>query len=173
MMKRWLSILLSLCIACTCCAAFAASADSDSPALLDVVTFGTWTKPLEGAQEAPIEWYVMKLDGDAVTLMSVDVLTLMAYNEGKKVPWCETSLCAWLNESFLELAFTDAERELLMEVDGLRATIPSWDEYCELDDIELRLASMEPMDFEFWWVWDDADSDALAANAAGCGVACI
>ncbi len=84
----------------------------------DVVTFGSFEQDgntENGAED--LEWVVLDRRNDRVLLLSKYVLACMPYNnENAYLTWEECSLRDWLNDEFIVAAFTDTDRQLLVEV---------------------------------------------------------
>lgn len=60
----------------------------------------------------PIEWIVLAVDGDKSLLISRDALDVIPYDDANKNPtWEKCSLRAWLNNDFLESAFSEDEQK--------------------------------------------------------------
>ena len=65
----------------------------------------------------PIEWLVLKNDGQAAVLISKYGLEAKPYNtDFTNVTWENCTLRKWLNEDFLNAAFTSGERAKLVSV---------------------------------------------------------
>ena len=84
----------------------------------DVVVFGSYEQnnsASDGGED--IEWIVLAVDADTVTLMSKYVLDCVQYHENKSAPsyWESASLRAWLNGEFYGTAFSEADRALIKE----------------------------------------------------------
>ena len=98
----------------------------------EAVYFGSYEQdndPENGKES--IEWIVLGTTGNGnVILYSKYILEAKPYNEsGSGVKWEDTSLNAWLNSEFKDLAFTEQEKEgisivRLMQFDELLTTIP-------------------------------------------------
>ena len=91
----------------------------------NIVNFGCYEQDgnLENGQE-PIEWVVLDVRDGKALLMSKYALDYKEYNtESTKVTWETCSLRFWLNEVFLQAAFTDKEQSAvsLTEVDNSEA----------------------------------------------------
>ena len=84
----------------------------------DTMTFGHYEQdadPTNGGE--PIEWIVLETDGDTATLISRYGLDAKPYNtDREEVTWQTCSLRAWLNDDFLNEAFTPAEQQKLKTV---------------------------------------------------------
>jgi len=85
----------------------------------DVVFFGSYEQDndLSNGPE-PIEWIVLACDGDKTLLLSKYGLDAQPYNEeDESVTWETCTLRTWLNEEFLNAAFTEAERAAILPTD--------------------------------------------------------
>ena len=84
----------------------------------DIVTFGCFEQDgntENGAED--MEWVVLDRRNDRVLLLSKYVLSCMPYNnENAYLTWEECSLRDWLNNEFIVATFSDADRQLLVEV---------------------------------------------------------
>ena len=90
-----------------------AIASANELKLYDVVTFGRYIQTELGT-EKPIEWYVIKIDGDKVRLLSRYCIDSRRYNDSCRTMTFEQSdLCQWLNGDFKDLAFSAEERQML------------------------------------------------------------
>ncbi len=103
--------------------AFGAARQKTAPSIAearvgDTVLFGSYeqdNKDRNGPE--PIEWIVLEKDGDEVLLLSKYCLDSLEYHYTGRNPitWEESDLRVWLNEVFYEDAFTDEEREIILE----------------------------------------------------------
>ena len=60
----------------------------------------------------PIKWRVLQSENGEVFLLSDVILDKQAYNENDEyITWKESSLRAWLNDKFMNRAFSDEEKE--------------------------------------------------------------
>ncbi len=76
-----------------------------------VVTFGTYPQTAEGTDSTPIEWIVLDVQENQVLLISKYGLDAKPYHRKySSVTWDVCSLRAWLNEDFLNAAFSEGER---------------------------------------------------------------
>lgn len=81
----------------------------------------------------PIEWRVLKTEGDSALLISRYALDAMPYNEtGGMASWVMSSLREWLNQTFYTTAFTDEERSRI-----LITTMKNWHEHDTTDPVFL------------------------------------
>ena len=105
--------------------------DSDNLANVsvgDVITFGTYEQDndLSNGKEE-IEWIVLEKEEDRVLVISKYGLDAQPYNTGMKgVTWNTCTLRKWLNSTFLDEAFTEAEQSLIPTVTLLNADNPEY-----------------------------------------------
>ncbi len=75
------------------------------------VTFGHYPQTIDGDDETPIEWLVLAVDGNRILLLSKYGLDAMPYNEKwVDITWEKCSMRTWLNDTFLNEAFTEQEQ---------------------------------------------------------------
>lgn len=99
----------------------AEDAQNHSVAVGDTITFGTYPQTEAGDDETPIEWLVLDRDGDYALLLSRYALDAQPYNtERVDITWAQCTLRTWLNEEFINRAFTTVEQSaiLLTNVDN-------------------------------------------------------
>ena len=80
-----------------------------------IVEFGTYPQiTYSGTDNTPIEWQVLDVKGDRVLLLSKYGLDAVPYNNKKEnVTWESCSLRSWLNNDFINKAFSSAEKKAL------------------------------------------------------------
>ncbi len=81
-------------------------------------TFGVYEQdndPENGPE--PIQWRVLAIEDGTLLLMSEYLLDCMAYEPGRQhaVTWEKSAARKWLNGDFIEAAFTEEERDMLVE----------------------------------------------------------
>ncbi len=83
------------------------------------VLFGAYEQDGDLSNGAePIEWEVFDTNENGTMLLSRYVLDAQPYNDSQKdVSWETSPLRAWLNDDFIENAFTEAEQAYLVSVD--------------------------------------------------------
>lgn len=86
-----------------------------STGVMSMVSFGRYPQE-KGKEPSPIRWLVLQRDDSSLTLLSRDALACQKYNTAKRVDWSSISLRRWLNDEFLQTAFTDAEAAFLKPV---------------------------------------------------------
>ncbi|MBR5961393.1 MAG: hypothetical protein IKZ98_10430 [Clostridia bacterium] len=113
--RRGVFVFLVLVFLCS----FAAACAEDAMAVGSVVTLGHYEQDKNrnnGTEE--IQWIVLDRDGDRALLLSKYGLDAKQYNtKYTKVTWETCSLRKWLNSTFLTTAFTEEERELILETE--------------------------------------------------------
>jgi|GEM_PF-2047486 hypothetical protein len=85
----------------------------------DVVEMGTYPQsdPL-GKSTDPINWRVMDVTETKVMLMADSILDYRRYNESEDrngIYWGSSDIRKWLNENFYEFAFSQQEKEKILE----------------------------------------------------------
>lgn len=137
---------LMLCTLSVCCAETRLPADVKKG---DTVLFGVYEQDNSSSNgEEPIEWYVIKREGDRALLMSKYGLTCKKFHDvlSEGTSWGNCYLRGWLNSSFYDDAFSDSEKALIYqtEIDYYHhdsivkhyvtdnVFLLSYDEYCEL-----------------------------------------
>ena len=101
------------------------STPTSAPALSfkigDIVTFGTYEQngnTKDGTE--PIEWIVVSTNGNNVMLLSRYIIEYLPFDDNMwthNLVWKDSNICAWLNGTFLNTAFTTTEREGIIETD--------------------------------------------------------
>lgn len=69
-------------------------------------------------EKEPIRWRVLDVDGDEVLLMADKSLAVKPYDNSSSmanVAWKDSLIREWLNDDFLQEAFTDEEQSALMD----------------------------------------------------------
>jgi hypothetical protein len=76
-----------------------------------ILTFGTYPQTADGTDKTPIQWRVLEKSGHELLLLSEYLLDCKRYHEGyEKITWQDCDLRQWLNDTFYQAAFTDAEK---------------------------------------------------------------
>ena len=112
-MKRFFCVCLLL-IMCLCSGASAVMVPV--PEAGDVITFGHYEQDnvTENGPE-PIEWIVLEVQDGKAWLMSKYCLeTVIFYPERIFIYWATSNLRPWMNNEFLNAAFSPEEQELIL-----------------------------------------------------------
>lgn len=83
----------------------------------NIVTFGSYYYENENSK-APIEWRVLKREGNRALLASVNALDCKPY---LGTTWCNSQLRGWLNGEFFDTAFSKKEQERIISVDNINS----------------------------------------------------
>lgn len=76
-----------------------------------IVTFGTYPQTESGTDRTPIEWQVLDVQEGTALLLSKYGLDAQPYNAtNTRVTWETSTLHSWLNDEFLNRAFTPEEQ---------------------------------------------------------------
>ena len=118
----------------------------------DQLLFGRYDQDANAGNGAePIPWIVLDVEDGLATLMSRDVLEARAYNGlGMRVTWDGCSLRKWLNGSFLDSAFDDAERAALETVTvtaDINPEYPDADPGADTEDTVYLLSVVEAVKY--------------------------
>ena len=119
-MKKVLSVLLAL-VMVLLSVNLATAEGTASVKAGDIVTFGRYPQTAEGTDQTPIEWIVLEVKDGRALVISRNGLDTVLYNpEETDVTWEACSLRTWLNNDFLNAAFTPEEQEAIpvTEVDN-------------------------------------------------------
>ena len=118
-MKRLAAWLLILVMVLPMAVFAEESAPEEAPLLefWTEVTYGHYEQDenLENGQE-PIQWHVLEVQGNYVFLLSKYGLETRIFNEDpshKPCYWGKSKIRTWMNEDFLNAAFTPEEQELI------------------------------------------------------------
>ena len=89
----------------------------------DKIIFGTYEQDNDTSNGAEdIEWLVLAKESNKILVISDKVLDFQSYNEKpyyetrKAITWEQCSLRKWLNDSFLNEAFSEEERALIQSI---------------------------------------------------------
>ena len=79
--------------------------------VIEIMEFGSYPYEEDGTRK-PIRWAVLKKEDSRALLLSVYGIDAKPYNKReKKVTWETCTLRKWLNEDFLDAAFTEEEKK--------------------------------------------------------------
>ena len=129
-MKKPLAILLAMMMVLLFMNLAAAEETGDIRAG-DIITFGHYPQAAEGTDRTPVEWFVLEVrDGKALVLSRYGLDSVPYNPEATDVTWETCSLRVWLNNDFLNAAFTPEEQKAIQaaEVDNSAAQgYSEWD----------------------------------------------
>ncbi len=119
LMKLFLLLLACLLVTVSSCFAENLSPKENYPAVGDIVTFGRYEQDnnLKNGPE-PIEWIVLDVQDGKALLLSRYGLDEQPYNKKEiSITWEDCTLRAWLNEDFVNAAFTHEEWYAILVTD--------------------------------------------------------
>ena len=124
-MTRWIRIILSVTLVAVlvCGMAGCMAEAAPVPEAGSIVTFGRYPQTEEGTDETPIEWIVLEVDEEnhrALLLSKYGLDTIPYHTQNIDVTWETCTLRSWLNDDFLNRAFSAEEQSaiLLTDVDN-------------------------------------------------------
>ena len=79
------------------------------------VIFGNYPQAGYGTVK-PIEWVALKEEGNKALLISKYILKRKRFDEKTNV-WADSELRQWMNQEFLDAAFTDDEKAAILETE--------------------------------------------------------
>lgn len=81
----------------------------------DMITFGNWHQNSDGQDMTPIQWRVLKVEGDRALLISDKALDARPYDLYRvDATWDQCTLRAWLNNELLNEAFSPEEQKAIL-----------------------------------------------------------
>ena len=81
------------------------------------VTFGAYIQDSESSCKSSIEWMILTKDGNKALLISCYALDYVPYNSKlENVTWETCTLRTWLNETFLNNAFSKKEQKAILKI---------------------------------------------------------
>lgn len=126
-MKKLCAVLLSLTLCLTSALALAQDQANDYTVGKTVI-FGSYEQDnnLENGKE-PISWIVLDTDGSKAMLISEYCLDARAYNtEFVRMTWAKCTLRPWLNDTFLQEAFSAEEQAQILETQVVNKDNPNY-----------------------------------------------
>lgn len=83
----------------------------------DCIYFGQYYQDSEEEKE-PIKWRILSADGDDVFLLADQNLDCQSYHDSQAdTTWADCSLRSWLNQSFLQEAFSQEEQQAIADTE--------------------------------------------------------
>ena len=167
MKKLFVFALLLAVLACP--SVFSARADAGALTAGDTVYFG---KYLQNTGNEPIEWTVLEVRDEKALLLSCRILDAKWYfGKNESVTWEESGVRLWLNDEFLNTAFTKAERSAILKTEVDNGDSQGYPEYTRSH------GGNNTQDYVFLLSWHEAfevyfteDGDRLC-TATDCAIA--
>lgn len=125
----------------------------------ETVTFGQYYQTDYDQGKEDIEWIVLANNGKRCTLISKYALNAIRYGDG--ISWEASTLRSWLNDNFLNEAFSEEEQELLKTVTLESPGKVGFDDYGgDTQDKVYVLSEAEAIDYF------SSDADRMATPTA-------
>lgn len=101
--------------------------DGNGVTTWDCIYFGNYYQSNSSTKE-PIKWRVLSVNGNDAFLLADQNLDAKPYNEAHTdVTWATCTLRTWLNNTFLNTAFTSAEQAAIRNTTVVNDDNPYWD----------------------------------------------
>ena len=125
----------------------------------DIVQMGTYEQDGDAETENPICWDVLDKDGDAVLLISHDVIAYQRFSDSRKcVIWEDSEIRTWLNQEFYEEAFDEAEQASIRETTLENPSTVGFAAHVDPSgDVQVRESRPDTKDKIFLLNWKEAE----------------
>lgn len=125
----------------------------------DIVQMGTYEQDGDAETEDPICWDVLDKDGDAVLLISHDVIAYQRFSDSRKcVIWEDSEIRTWLNQEFYAEAFDETERASLRETTLENPSTVGFAAHVDPSgDVQVRESRPDTKDKIFLLSWKEAE----------------
>ena len=154
----------------------------------DIIELGSYkqSKNLKGNWDvSAIDWIVLDITEDKVLLLSKNGLTYRAYSENSNSSWDNSSLRGWLNQEFVQTAFSNEELSIIitsndtsylvfcLSKEEVLEYLPSANErICIPTAYAMSVCESNPVspggkrpvpsyDGDYWWITDRGESGAI------------
>ena len=125
----------------------------------DIVQMGTYEQDGDAETEDPICWDVLDKDGDAVLLISHDVIAYQRFSDSRKcVIWEDSEIRTWLNQEFYAEAFDEAEQASIRETTLENPSTVGFAAHVDPSgDVQVREGRPDTKDKIFLLSWKEAE----------------
>lgn len=125
----------------------------------DIVQMGTYEQDGDAETEAPICWDVLDKDGDAVLLISHDVIAYQRFSDSRKcVIWEDSEIRTWLNQEFYAEAFDEEEQASIRETTLENLSTVGFAAHVDPSgDVQVRESRPDTKDKIFLLSWKEAE----------------
>ena len=125
----------------------------------DIVQMGTYEQDGDAETEAPIWWDVLDKDGDAVLLISYDVIAYQRFSDSRKcVIWEDSEIRTWLNQEFYAEAFDETEQASIRETTLENPSTVGFAAHVDPSgDVQVRESRPDTKDKIFLLSWKEAE----------------
>lgn len=124
----------------------------------DIVQMGTYEQDGDAETEDPICWDVLDKDGDAVLLISHDVIAYQRFSDSRKcVIWEDSEIRTWLNQEFYAEAFDETEQASIRETTLENPSTVGFAAHVDPSgDVQVRESRPDTKDKIFLLSWKEA-----------------
>ena len=125
----------------------------------DIVQMGTYEQDGDAETEDPICWDVLDKDGDAVLLISHDVIAYQRFSDSRKcVIWEDSEIRTWLNQEFYAEAFDEEEQASIRETTLENLSTVGFAAHVDPSgDVQVRESRPDTKDKIFLLSWKEAE----------------
>ena len=125
----------------------------------DIVQMGTYEQDGDAETEDPICWDVLDKDGDAVLLISYDVIAYQRFSDSRKcVIWEDSQIRSWLNQAFYEEAFDETAQASIRETTLENPSTVGFAAHVDPSgDVQVRESRPDTKDKIFLLSWKEAE----------------
>ena len=125
----------------------------------DIVQMGTYEQDGDPETEDPICWDVLDKDGDAVLLISHDVIAYQRFSDSRKcVIWEDSEIRTWLNQEFYAEAFDETEQASIRETTLENLSTAGFAAHVDPSgDVQVRESRPDTKDKIFLLNWKEAE----------------
>ena len=125
----------------------------------DIVQMGTYEQDGDADTEDPICWDVLDKDGDAVLLISHDVIAYQRFSDSAKcVIWEDSQIRSWLNQAFYAEAFDETEQASIRETTLENPSTVGFAAHVDPSgDVQVRESRPDTKDKIFLLSWKEAE----------------
>ena len=125
----------------------------------DIVQMGTYEQDGDAETEDPICWDVLDKDGDAVLLISHDVIAYQRFSDSFKcVIWEDSEIRTWLNQEFYAEAFDEEEQASIRETTLENLSTVGFAAHVDPSgDVQVRESRPNTKDKIFLLSWKEAE----------------
>ena len=125
----------------------------------DIVQMGTYEQDGDAETEDPICWDVLDKDGDAVLLISHDVIAYQRFSDSRKcVIWEDSEIRTWLNQEFYAEAFVEEEQASIRETTLENLSTVGFAAHVDPSgDVQVREGRPDTKDKIFLLSWKEAE----------------
>lgn len=90
----------------------------DKKTVGDIIQFGQYEQDGDVSNgKERIPWYILKKEDSRALLVTKECIELHNFSHKNAMRWSDSDLRTWLNKDFFDMAFSDKEKEQIMETD--------------------------------------------------------